>query len=102
MPLSLASLVMLISVFGVLKMPKSSLTLMRHLFRKSSQISDYASRHGQTVVEVGDYLYCYSPLSLSQVFELPDAKEITAVYNAVDVHLWRKPISAKNPIQKRP
>jgi hypothetical protein len=77
-------------------MPKSSLTLMKHLFRKSSQISDYASRHGQTVVEVGDYLYCYSPLSLSQVFELPEAKEITAVYNAVDVFIWRKPISAKN------
>lgn len=82
-------------------MPKSQLTLMKHLFRKASQISDYASRHGQTVVEVGDYLYCYSPLSLSQVFELPEAKEITAVYNAVDVHLWRKPI-AKNNLQKRP
>ena len=82
-------------------MPKSSLTLMRHLFRKSSQISDYASRHGQTVVEVGDYLYCYQRLSLTEVFELPEAKEITAVYNAVDVHLWRKPISAKNPISRR-
>ena len=80
-------------------MPKSSLTLMKHLFRKSSQISDYASRHGQTVVEVGDYLYCYSPLSLSQVFNLPEAKEITAVYNAVDVFIWRK--SAKNPISRR-
>lgn len=77
-------------------MPKSSLTLMRHLFRKSSQISDYASRHGQTVVEVGDYLYCYQPLSLSEVFELPEAKEITAVYNAADVHLWRKPIAQNN------
>lgn len=82
-------------------MPKSSLTLMKHLFRKSSQVSDYASRHGQTILEVGDYLYCYSPLSLWEVFDLPEAKEITAVYNAVDVHLWRKPI-AKNPIQKRP
>ena len=82
-------------------MPKSSLTLMRHLFRKSSQISDYASRHGQTVVEVGDYLYCYSPLSLAEVFSLPEAEEITAVYNAVDVHLWRKPF-AKNNLQKRP
>ena len=82
-------------------MPKSSLTLMRHLFRKSSQVSDYASRHGQTVVEVGDYLYCYSSLSLSQVFDLPEAKEISAVYNAVDVFIWRKPISAKNPISRR-
>lgn len=82
-------------------MPKSSLTLMRHLFRKSSQISDYASRHGQTVVEVGDYLYCYSPLSLSQVFSLPEVEEITTVYNAVDVHLWRKSISAKNNLSRR-
>lgn len=75
-------------------MPKSSLTLMKHLFRKSSQISDYASRHGQTVVEVGDYLYCYSPMTLTEVFNLPEAKEISAVYNAVDVFIWRK--SAKN------
>lgn len=82
-------------------MPKSSLTLMKHLFRKASQISDYASRHGQTVVEVGDYLYCYQRLSLTDVFNLPEAKEITAVYNATDCHIWRKPISAKNPIQKR-
>lgn len=82
-------------------MSKSSLTLMRHLFRKSSQISDYAQRHGQTIVEVGDYLYCYQRLSLSEVFELPEAKEITTVFNAVDVHLWRKPI-AKNNLQKRP
>lgn len=81
-------------------MPKSSLTLMKHLFRKSSQISDYASRHGQTVVEVGDYLYCYSPLSLTEVFELPEAKEISAVYNAVDVFIWRKPI-AKNNLSRR-
>lgn len=83
-------------------MPKSSLTLMRHLFRKSSQISDYASRHSQTIVEVGDYLYCYSPLSLSQVFDLPEAKDILTIYNATDAFLWRKPISAKNNLQKRP
>lgn len=82
-------------------MPKSSLTLMKHLFRKSSQISDYASRHGQTVVEVGDYLYCYQRLSLSEVFELPEAKEITAVYNAADVFIWRKPSSAENKISRR-
>ncbi len=81
-------------------MPKSSLTLMKHLFRKSSQISDYASRHGQTVVEVGDYLYCYSPLSLSQVFNLPEAKDILTVYNATDCHIWRKPI-AKNNLSRR-
>ncbi len=81
-------------------MPKSSLTLMKHLFRKSSQISDYASRHGQTIVEVGDYLYCYQRLRLTEVFELPEAKEITAVYNAVDVNLWRKPI-AKNNLSRR-
>ena len=82
-------------------MPKSSLTLVKHLFRKASQISDYAQRHGQTIVEVGDYLYCYQRLSLSEVFELPEAKEITAVYNATDAFLWRKPI-AKNNLQKRP
>lgn len=81
-------------------MSKSSLTLMRHLFRKSSQVSDYASRHGQTVVEVGDYLYCYSPLSLSQVFELPEAKDILTVYNATDAFLWRKPL-AKNNLSRR-
>jgi hypothetical protein len=82
-------------------MSKSSLTLMKHLFRKSSQISDYASRHGQTVVEVGDYLYCYQRLRLTEVFELPEAKEISAVYNATDCPIWRKPISAKNPISRR-
>lgn len=83
-------------------MLKSSLTLMKHLFRKSSQVSDYASRHNQTVVEVGDYLYCYSPLSLAEVFNLPEAKDITVIYNAKDYHVWRKPISAKNNPQKRP
>ncbi len=81
-------------------MPKSSLTLMKHLFRKSSQISDYAIRHGQTVVEVGDYLYCYSPMTLNDVFNLPEAKDINVIYNATDCHVWRKPI-AKNPIQSR-
>lgn len=81
-------------------MPKSSLTLMRHLFRKSSQISDYASRHGQTVIEVGDYLYCYSPMSLNDVFNLPEAKDISTIYNATDAFLWRKPL-AKNPISRR-
>lgn len=83
-------------------MPKSSLTLMKHLFRKSSQISDYASRHSQTIVEVGDYLYCYSPMTLTDAFSLPEAEDITVIYNAKDCHIWRKPISAKNNLQKRP
>ena len=81
-------------------MSKSSMTLMRHLFRKSSQVSDYALRHGQTILEVGDYLYCYSPMSLNDVFSLPEAKDITTIYNATDAFLWRKPV-AKNPVQKR-
>lgn len=83
-------------------MPKSTMTLMRHLFRKSSQISDYAVRHNQTVVEVDDYLYCYQRLRLTEVFNLPEAKDITVIYNATDCHIWRKPISAKNNLQKRP
>lgn len=82
-------------------MPKSSMTLMRHLFRKSSQVSDYAQRHGQTIIEIGDYLYCYSPLTLTDAFSLPDAKGITTIYNATDCRIWRKPSSAKNTFQKR-
>lgn len=72
-------------------MLKSSMTLMRNMFRTSEQISDYAYRHRQTLIEYKQgYLYCYPILDLSEVLEnCDDTTDIIAFYNCRDFDLWR-------------
>lgn len=77
---------------------KSTLTLNRSLFRTAQQVSDFARRRNETLVEYQQgYLYCYPLADLSDIFaHAPDGSDIVAVYNCTDVHIWRKPSATKS------
>ena len=72
---------------------KSTLTLNRSLFRTAQQVSDFARRRNETLVEYRQgWLYCYPISELSDIFaHAPDGSDIVAVYNCKDAYLWRKP-----------
>lgn len=72
---------------------KSTMTLNRSLFRTAQQVSDFAARHNETLVEYKQgYLYCYPFSDLSDIFaHTPDGSDIVAIYNCKDCHIWRKP-----------
>ena len=75
---------------------KSTMTLNRSLFRTAQQVSDFARRRNETLVEYRQgYLYCYPKTPLSDIFaHAPDSADIVAVYNCKDAYLWRKPNNA--------
>ena len=72
---------------------KSTMTLNRSLFRTANQVSDFARRRNETLVEYRQgYLYCYPFSDLSDIFaHAPDSNEVVAVYNCKDAYLWRRP-----------
>lgn len=74
---------------------QSTLTLNRSLFRLASQVSAFAHRRGETIVEYKQgWLYCYPISDLSDIFaqlgQEVDGNEVVAVYNCKDAYLWRK------------
>lgn len=77
---------------------KSTLTLNRSLFRTVQQVSDFAGRRNETLVEYRQgYLYCYPKTLLSDIFaHAPDGSDIVAVYNCKDAYIWRKPSATKS------
>lgn len=72
---------------------KSTMTLNRSLFRTAQQVSDFARRRNDTLVEYKQgWLYCYPFSDLSDIFaHAPDGSDIVAIYNCKDAYLWRKP-----------
>ena len=81
---------------------KSTMTLNRSLFRTAQQVSDFARRRNETLVEYRQgYLYCYPSSDLSDLLaHAPDGSDIVAVYNCKDCYIWRKPNNA--PSRSRP
>jgi len=71
---------------------KSTMTLNRSLFRTAQQLSAFAHRRGETVVEYKQgWLYCYPISELSDIFaHVPDGNEVVAIYNSKDCYIWRK------------
>ena len=71
---------------------KSTMTLNRSLFRTAQQLSAFAHRRGETIVEYKQgWLYCYPISDLSDIFaHVPDGNEVVAIYNCKDAYLWRK------------
>lgn len=71
---------------------KSTMTLNRSLFRTAQQVSSFAHRRGETIVEYKQgWLYCYPISDLSDIFNhIPDGNEVVAIYNCKDAYLWRK------------
>lgn len=71
---------------------KSTMTLNRSLFRLASQVSAFAHRRGETVVEYKQgWLYCYPKSRVADIFDTaPDSNEVVAIYNATDAYTWRK------------
>lgn len=71
---------------------KSTMTLNRSLWRTRQQVSDFAARRNQTLVEYKQgFVYCYARVSLADIFsESPDGQDIVAIYNCKDVSIWRK------------
>ena len=72
---------------------KSTITLNRSLFRTANQVSDFARRRNETLVEYKQgWLYCYPLSDLSDIFNrIPDGNEVVAIYNCKDAYLWRRP-----------
>lgn len=72
---------------------KSTMTLNRSLFRTAQQVSAFAHRRGETIVEYKQgWLYCYPSSDLGDIFaHTPDGNDIVAIYNCKDAFLWRKP-----------
>ena len=77
---------------------KSTMTLNRSLFRTAQQVSAFAHRRGETIVEYKQgWLYCYPFSDLSDIFNrIPDSNEVVAVYNCKDCCIWRKPSATKS------
>lgn len=73
-------------------MLKSQMTLNRSLWRTRQQVSDFASRRNQTLVEYKQgFVYCFDRVSLAEIFsESPDGNDIVAIYNCTDAYFWRK------------
>lgn len=71
---------------------KSTMTLNRSLFRTAQQVSAFANRRGETIVEYKQgWLYCYPCSELSDIFNrTPDGNEVVAIYNCKDCCIWRK------------
>ncbi len=71
---------------------KSTMTLNRSLFRTAQQVSAFAHRRGETLVEYKQgWLYCHPISDLSDIFNrIPDGNEVVAVYNCKDCYIWRK------------
>lgn len=71
---------------------KSTMTLNRSLFRTAAQISAFAARRNETIVEYKQgWLYCYPIVHLSEIFaHAPDGNEVVAIYNCKDAYTWRK------------
>lgn len=71
---------------------KSTMTLNRSLFRTAQQVSAFAHRRGETIVEYKQgWLYCYPLTELSDIFaHITDSNEVVAIYNATDAYTWRK------------
>jgi len=74
------------------------MTLNRSLFRTAQQVSAFAHRRGETIVEYKQgWLYCYPQAELSDIFaHVPDGNEVVAIYNCKDCYIWRK-ANAKSP-----
>lgn len=72
---------------------KSEMTLNRSLWRTAQQVSDFASRRNQTLVEYRQgFVYCYERCPLADIFsDAPDGSDIVAIYNCKDCPIWRKP-----------
>lgn len=72
---------------------KSKMTLNRSLWRTSQQVSKFAARRNQTLVEYKQgFVYCYERCPLADLFsDAPDGQDIVAIYNCTDAFLWRKP-----------
>ena len=71
---------------------KSQMTLNRSLWRTAQQVSDFAARRNQTLVEYRQgFVYCYERCPFAEIFsESPDGNDIVAIYNCTDAYLWRK------------
>lgn len=80
---------------------KSTMTLNRSLWRTSQQVSDFAARRNQTLVEYRQgFVYCFDRVSLADIFsDAPDGQDIVAIYNSKDAFIWRKPnnVPRSNP-----
>lgn len=72
---------------------KSTMMLNRSLWRTAQQVSDFAARRNQTLVEYRQgFVYCFDRVSLAEIFsDAPDGQDIVAIYNCKDAFLWRKP-----------
>ena len=71
---------------------KSEMTLNRSLWRTAQQVSDFAARRNQTLVEYKQgFVYCFDRVSLADIFSnAPDGNDIVAIYNCTDAFIWRK------------
>ena len=71
---------------------KPTMTLNRSLWRTRQQVSDFASRRNQTLVEYKQgFVYCYPKSDISLIFDnAPDSPDIVAIYNCTDAYFWRK------------
>ena len=71
---------------------KSTMTLNRSLWRTRQQVSDFAARRNQTLVEYKQgSVYCFDRVSLAEIFsDAPDGNDIVAIYNCTDAYFWRK------------
>lgn len=72
---------------------KSKMTLNRSLWRTAQQVSKFAARRNQTLVEYKQgFVYCYPKSDIADIFsDAPDGQDIVAIYNCTDAFLWRKP-----------
>ena len=71
---------------------KSQMTLNRSLWHTAQQVSKFAARRNQTLVEYRQgFVYCFDRVSLAEIFsDAPDGQDIVAIYNCKDAYLWRK------------
>ena len=71
---------------------QSVMTLNRSLWRTRQQVSDFAARRKQTLVEYKQgFVYCYPKSDIADIFSnAPDANDIVSVYNCTDAYFWRK------------
>lgn len=71
---------------------KSKMTLNRSLWRTAQQVSKFAARRNQTLVEYKQgFVYCYPKSDIADIFsDAPDGQDIVAIYNCKDVSIWRK------------
>lgn len=82
---------------------KSTMTLNRSLWRTAQQVSKFAARRNQTLVEYKQgFVYCYPKVGLADIFsDAPDGQDIVAIYNSKDAFLWRKPNNVPRSRPKR-